>query len=67
MEVKISKQCLTAALARTSGIADRKSSLQILSNVLIDAGGIDHVRIAATDLNLSASGVFCVMPIGLHK
>jgi DNA polymerase-3 subunit beta len=58
MEVKISKQCLASALARTSGIADRKSSLQILSNVLIDANGIDHVRIAATDLNLSASGVF---------
>ncbi len=58
MEVKITKQCLAAALAKTSGIADRKSSMQILSNVLIDAGGVENVRIAATDLHLSATGVF---------
>ncbi len=58
MEVTITKQCLAAALLRTANIADRKSSMQILSNVLIDASSPEHVRIAATDLNLSASGVF---------
>ncbi|MCP4604968.1 MAG: DNA polymerase III subunit beta [Proteobacteria bacterium] len=58
MELKITKNHLVSALARTFGIADRKSSMQILSNVLIDAGGLDNVRIAATDLHLSASGVF---------
>jgi DNA polymerase III subunit beta len=58
MEVNITKQCLAAALSRTTGIADRKSSMQILSNVLIDAGNPNHVRIAATDLNLSATGLF---------
>ena len=58
MDITITKQCLAAALLKTSTIADKKSSMQILSNVLIDAGSPGRVRIAATDLNLSASGVF---------
>jgi DNA polymerase III subunit beta len=58
MEIRITKKSLVSALARTSTIADRKSSMQILSNVLIDAADKDHVRISATDLNLFATGVF---------
>lgn len=57
MEVTLSKQCLTAALARTFAIADRKSSMQILSNVMLAAEGPKQIRVATTDLNLSASGV----------
>ena len=58
MEIRITKKRLVSALARTSTIADRKSSMQILSNVLIDAADKDRVRISATDLNLFATGVF---------
>jgi DNA polymerase-3 subunit beta len=58
MEVTLSKQCLAAALSRTSGIADRKSSMQILSNAMITAEGPKQVLVATTDLNISASGVF---------
>lgn len=58
MEFRITKQCLSTALSKTSNIADRKSSMQILSNLLIDASDSEHVRVAATDLNLSAYGVF---------
>jgi DNA polymerase-3 subunit beta len=58
MEITITKQCLSSALLKTSAIADRKSSMQILSNVLIDAASPGKVRIATTDLNVSASGVF---------
>lgn len=58
MEIQITKQCLATALSRTSNIADRKSSMPVLSNVLIDAANSDSVRIAATDLNLSATGIF---------
>jgi DNA polymerase-3 subunit beta len=58
MEIRITKKCLQAALSRTSSIADRKSSMQIISNVLIDAGDEGRVRISATDLNLFATGVF---------
>ena len=58
MKVTLSRQCFSAALARTSGIADRKSSMQILSNVLVSTEGDDRVRFAATDLSLSAEGLF---------
>jgi DNA polymerase-3 subunit beta len=58
MEIRIKKKSLAAALSRTSSIADRKSSMQIISNVLIDAGEEKKVRISATDLNLFATGVF---------
>jgi DNA polymerase-3 subunit beta len=58
MEIKITKKCLVAALARTSVIADRKSSMQILSNVLIDASERERVRVSATDLNLFATGIY---------
>jgi DNA polymerase III subunit beta len=58
MEIRITKKCLVAALARTSSIADRKSSMQILSNVLIDASERDQVRISATDLYLFATGTY---------
>ncbi|MBN2714964.1 MAG: DNA polymerase III subunit beta [Deltaproteobacteria bacterium] len=58
MEIVLSKQCFSSALARTSSISDRKSSMQILSNVLISTEPNGNVQFAATDLNLSASGVF---------
>lgn len=58
MEIVLSKQCFASALARTSSISDRKSSMQILSNVLISTEPNGNVQFAATDLNLSASGVF---------
>jgi len=57
MEVTLSKHSMTAALQRTATIADRKSSMQILSNVLISTVGPKTLQFAATDLNLSASGV----------
>ncbi|MBN2528785.1 MAG: DNA polymerase III subunit beta [Deltaproteobacteria bacterium] len=58
MEIVLSKQCFSSALARTSSISDRKSSMQILSNVLISTEPNGNVQFAATDLNLSANGVF---------
>ena len=58
MEINITKQSILSALSRTTSIADRKSSMQILSNVLIEANNIKNVRISTTDLNISATGVF---------
>jgi len=58
MEITISKQSLVNSLGKTFTIADRKSSMQILSNVLIEAQSAENVRIAATDLSISASSVF---------
>jgi len=56
MELTLSKQSLASALARTTTIADRKSSMQILSNVLISAEGAKMVKLSATDLNVSVGG-----------
>lgn len=55
MELTISKRNFLRGLARTHGVADRKSSMPILSNILISAEGADSVRLAATDLYLGVS------------
>jgi DNA polymerase-3 subunit beta len=57
MELTISKQTLSTALHRTVNISDRKSSMQVLGNVLIDASSSGSVRVSATDLKLYASGI----------
>ncbi|MCK9522097.1 MAG: DNA polymerase III subunit beta [Proteobacteria bacterium] len=58
MEAILSKHCFVSALSRLSGIADRKSSMPILSNVYISTEGSSSIVFAATDLNISARGVF---------
>ncbi|MFW5875685.1 MAG: DNA polymerase III subunit beta [Myxococcota bacterium] len=52
MELTISKKDFLRGLARTHAVADRKSSMPILSNVLLSADGTQAVRLAATDLYL---------------
>ncbi|MGB5811524.1 MAG: DNA polymerase III subunit beta [Polyangiales bacterium] len=59
MELTIEKQEFLRGLARTHGVADRKSSMHILSNVLLTAEGNDKLRLSATDLYL---GVTAVVP-----
>ncbi len=64
MELTIDKQQFLRGLARTHGVADRKSSMHILSNVLVTAEGPDRLRLSATDLYL---GVTAVVPAGIKK
>jgi DNA polymerase-3 subunit beta len=64
MEFTLSKQSLASALGRTTTIADRKSSMQILSNVLITAEGSRLVQLSATDLNVSVGGSLPARVIG---
>ncbi len=64
MELTIDKQSFLRGLARTHGVADRKSSMHILSNVLLSAEGPDKLRLSATDLYL---GVTCVVPAEIKK
>ncbi len=59
MELTIEKQQFLRGLARTHGVADRKSSMHILSNVLLSTEGKDTLRLSATDLYL---GVTAVVP-----
>ncbi len=64
MELTIEKQQFLRGLARTHGVADRKSSMHILSNVLVSAEGPDRLRLSATDLYL---GVTAVVPASIKK
>lgn len=55
MELTISKKDFVRSLARTHSVADRKSSMPILSNILLTAEGRRNLRFAATDLYLSVT------------
>lgn len=55
MDLTISKKAFLRALGRTHPVADRKSSMPILSNILLSTDGSTTLRFAATDLYLSMS------------
>lgn len=55
MELVISKKNLVRALGRTHAVADRKSSMPILSNVLCSTEDTATVRFSGTDLYLGVS------------
>lgn len=59
MELAISKKAFLRALTRTHSVADRKSSMPILSNLLLSTDGDGTLRFAATDLYLAMS---CAAP-----
>jgi DNA polymerase III subunit beta len=55
MELTIAKKEFVRSLARTHTVADRKSSMPILSNILLSAEDTKTLRFAATDLYLSVT------------
>lgn len=55
MQVVVSKKDLVRILDRCQGVADKKSTMPILGNVLLEVDGPDRLRLAATDLFLSVS------------
>ena len=55
MELSISKKDFLRGLARTHAVADRKSSMPILSNVLLSTDDSGLLRLLATDLYLAVS------------
>jgi DNA polymerase-3 subunit beta len=56
MHVVVSKKDLLRILARCQGVADKKSTMPVLGNVLLEVDGPDKLRLAATDLYLAVSG-----------
>src|SRR6185436_5684209 len=56
MQVALMKKDLLRVVARCQGVADKKSTMPVLGNVLIEVDGPDTVKLAATDLNLAVSG-----------
>ena len=56
MEFVVNKRDFVKGLSRVQSVADKKSAMPILANVLIAADASGNVRLAATDLLLSVTG-----------
>lgn len=56
MQIAVAKKDLLRVLGHCQGVADKKSTMPVLGNVLIEVEGPDTIRLAATDLSLAVSG-----------
>jgi DNA polymerase III subunit beta len=56
MDVTVPKKELLRLVGRCQGVADKKSTMPALSNVLLSVNGPSELRVAATDLYLAVSG-----------
>jgi DNA polymerase III subunit beta len=56
MELTVPKKDLLKIVARMQGVAERKSTMPVLANVLLAVDGPNALRLAATDLYLSLLG-----------
>lgn len=56
MELTVAKKDLLKIVARMQGVAERKSTMPVLANVLLASEGKGELRLAATDLYLSLMG-----------
>ncbi len=56
MELTVAKKDLLRLVTRMQGVAERKSTMPVLSNVLLSVDGPNALRLAATDLYLALVG-----------
>ena len=56
MEITVAKKDLLRLVTRMQGVAERKSTMPVLSNVLLAVDGPSALKLAATDLYLAISG-----------
>jgi DNA polymerase III subunit beta len=56
MELTVAKKDLLKLVARMQGVAERKSTMPVLSNILLAVDGPSALRAAATDLYLALVG-----------
>src|SRR5919198_1308885 len=65
MEFSVSKSDLVRELGLTQGVVERKTTIPILSNILVETDGqTDQVWLTATDLEL---GIRCACPARVKK
>ena len=57
MQVVVNKKDFSRILDRCQGVADKKGTMPVLGNVLVEVVGPGQLRLAATDLFLAVSGV----------
>ena len=55
MEFRIEKNVFLSGLGLAQGVADRKSTMPLLANVLLRTEGKDRLLLAATDLNVTVT------------
>ena len=63
MEFTVSKSDLVRELSLSQGVVEKKTTIPILSNVLLEATG-DRITLTATDLEL---GIRCSCPARVKK
>src|SRR3954468_20462218 len=63
MEFTVSKSDLVRELNLSQGVVEKKTTIPILSNVLLEADG-DRIQMTATDLEL---GIRCSFPAKVNK
>jgi len=63
MEFTVSKADLVRELSLSQGVVEKKTTIPILSNVLLEAAG-DQIILTATDLEL---GIRCVCPANVKR
>ena len=63
MEFTVRKYDILREIGLTQGVVEKKNTIPILANVLIDADG-DRIQISATDLEL---GIKCTCPAKIKK
>src|SRR5881397_4279293 len=63
MEFTVSKSDLVRELGLSQGVVEKKTTIPILSNVLLEAAG-DRITLTATDLEL---GIRCSCPARVKK
>src|SRR5215470_12545045 len=63
MEFTVSKSDLVRELSLSQGVVEKKTTIPILSNVLLETAG-DRVNLTATDLEL---GIRCSCPARVKK
>lgn len=56
MDLTVAKKDLLRLVTRMQGVVERKSTMPVLSNILLDASDLGALKIAGTDLYLSISG-----------
>ncbi|MEO8801212.1 MAG: DNA polymerase III subunit beta [Polyangiaceae bacterium] len=56
MDITVAKKDLLKLVSRMQGVAERKSTMPVLSNVLLAVDGPNALRLAATDLYLAIAG-----------
>ena len=57
MQVIVTKKDFSRILDRCQGVADKKGTMPVLGNVLLEVVSPSQIRLAATDLFLAVSGV----------